>query len=217
MSQSPANKLSAVLLAAGESRRMGPVNKLALPIAGTPLLRRTAETLARSGLAELVVVVGYEQALARELLRGIAARTVYNPDFRNGQMTSVYHGLGALRRPVDGVMICLSDQVLLDINDIETIARGFAGCPTSIMVPFHRGQRGNPIVLDFAHRETILAERKNLGCKRLLENNPELVTALEMPNDHVLVDIDTPEAYAAIQQLLSGNGAAPQQLSTRTG
>ena len=217
MSQSTASSLSAVLLAAGQSRRMGPLNKLALPIAGTSLLRRTADMLANSGLAELVVVVGHEQDVARELLQGVPARIVYNPDFREGQMTSVYHGLAALRQPCDGVMICLSDQVLLDADDIQMIAHGFASCPTSIMVPFHQGQRGNPIVLDFTHRETILAERKNLGCKRLIEKNPELVTVLEMPNDHVLVDIDTPQAYTEIQGLLSANGPATLEPSMNTG
>jgi len=210
MSQSSSNSLSAVLLAAGESRRMGSINKLTLPINGTPLLRRTAETLARSDLVELVVVVGHEQEVARELLQGIPARIVYNADFGDGQMTSVYHGLAALQQPCAGVMICLSDQVLLDVDDIRTISRGFDKCPTSIMVPVYAGQRGNPIVLDYAHRETILADRKNLGCKRLIEKNPELVTVLEMPNDHVLIDIDTPEAYANVKQLLAGDGVSPE-------
>lgn len=217
MNTSAASSLSAVLLAAGESRRMGPLNKLALPIAGTPMLRRTAEMLANSGLAELVVVVGHEQGVARGLLRGLPARIVYNPDFEEGQMTSVYHGLAALRQACDGVMICLSDQVLLDADDIETIAHGFASCPTSIMVPFHKGRRGNPIVMDFSQREAILAERRNLGCKRLIEKNPELVTVLEMPNDHVLVDIDTPQAYTQIQERLPANRPATIEPSINTG
>lgn len=213
MSQFSKKGVSAVLLAAGESRRMGGINKLTLPINGIPLLRRSAETLARSDLVELVVVVGHEQEVACELLQGIPARIVHNEDFRDGQMTSVFHGLAALQKPCAGVMICLSDQALLDVEDIRTIVHGFATCPTSIMVPVYKGQRGNPIVLDYAHRETILADRKNLGCKRLIEKNPELVTVLEMPNDHVLVDLDTPEAYANVMQLLCGDSAAPEYVN----
>ncbi len=205
--------MSAVLLAAGESRRMGNINKLTLPIAGTPLLRRTAGILARSGLKELVVVVGYEQWVARELLQGIPARVIYNADFREGQMTSVYRGLAALQQPCAGVMICLSDQALLDAEDIRTIARGFDSCPTSIMVPVYKGQRGNPIVLDYAHRATILADGKNLGCKRLIEKNPELVTVLEMPNDHVITDLDTPEAYLTVNERLSTDGIVPDLMN----
>ena len=205
-----------MLLAAGESRRMGSINKLTLPVGGKALLRRTAEMLNRCDLVELVVVVGHEQQIALELLRGLQLRSVYNEEFRNGQMTSVYCGLAALEKPCDGVMICLCDQVLLDAEDIRRICRGFESCPTSIMVPVHKGKRGNPVVLDYAHRETILADRKNLGCKRLIEKNPELVTVLEMPNDHVLVDLDTPEAYANVTRLLAGNGATPETM-TMTG
>lgn len=206
-------ELSAVLLAAGESRRMGNINKLTLPVGDQPLLRRTAETLSRCGLVELVVVVGHEQHVARELLQDLPLRIVYNEDFRDGQMTSVSCGLAALEKPCKGVMICLSDQVLLDTEDIRRIRRGFERCPTSIMVPTYKGARGNPIVLDYSHRQNILADKKNLGCRRLIEKNPELVTPLEMPNDHVLVDLDTPEAYSAVMQRLCENDAACETLN----
>ncbi len=199
--------LSAVLLAAGESHRMGNVNKLSLPIGGTPLLRRSARILARSGLVELVVVVGYQQEVARQLLQGLPARIVYNDDFGAGQMTSVCCGLRALQKPCAGIMICLSDQPLLEVADFKTLIAGFASCQTSIMVPVYQGQRGNPVVLDYHHREAILAGRENPGCRRLIEKHPELVTTLEMPNDHVLIDLDTPEAYAAVEQRLCGERA----------
>ena len=216
MSQTTATGLSAVLLAAGESRRMGDVNKLTLPVGDQPLLRRTAETLCRCGLVELVVVVGHQQDIARQLLAGLPLRIVYNEDFREGQMTSVNRGLAALEETCRGVMICLSDQVLLDVDDIRHIQRGFDSCPTSIMVPVYQGARGNPVVLDYSHRQTILADRKNLGCRRLIEKNPELVTVLEMPNDHVLVDLDTPEAYSAVRQRL-GEIDTAQAILNETG
>ena len=205
---SAAAGLSAVLLAAGESERMGSINKLTLPIGDQPLLRRTAQMLSRCDLVELVAVVGHEQHIAREMLRGLALRTIYNEAFRDGQMTSVYCGLAALEKPCAGVMICLADQVLLNGEDIGRICRGFEACPTSIMVPVHNGARGNPVVLDYAHRDTILKDKKNLGCRRLIEKNPDLVTVLEMPDDHVLVDLDTPAAYAAIRQRLLDNEIA---------
>ena len=201
-------EMSAILLAAGESRRMGSINKLTLPIGNTPLLRRTAQMLSRCGLKELVVVVGHQQHIARETLRGLKLRVVYNENYRDGQMASVGVGLAALEKPCDGIMICLSDQVLLDVEDIGHIRHGFESCPTSIMVPVYKGARGNPVVLDYSHRENILADKKNLGCRRLIEKNPELVTALEMPNDHVLVDLDTQEAYTAVMQRLRDDGVA---------
>ncbi len=188
------NGVSAILLAAGESRRMGQTNKLTLPIAGVPLLRHIAVTLLGAHLEEIVVVVGHEAQTARGILAGLPLEVVTNPRYKEGQMTSVDCGMQALRRPCAGVMVCLSDQPLLEISDLNTLVDAFRHhCPSSVLVPTYEGRRGNPIVLASQHRETILNGKRNLGCKRLIENNPELVCRWEMDNDHVVFDLDTPE------------------------
>lgn len=199
---------SAILLAAGESRRMGAVNKLTLPVAGQPLLRRTAETLLQAGLRELVAVVGYQQQTVRELLHGLSLRIVENENYAEGQMTSVHCGMGALQQTCDGVLICLADLPLLAVDDLRRLTDAFANCPTSVLVPTYQGERGNPIVLAYQHRQRILAGDRNLGCKRLIKKHPELVTAMEMDNDHLVFDLDTPEAYQRLQQRL-GAAADP--------
>jgi len=193
--------VSAILLAAGESRRMCGVNKLELPIGGMPLLRRTVTTLLAAPIEELVVVLGHEAAKAGALLRGLPVATVFNECYPDGQMTSVYKGLNALTRRCDGVLVCLTDQPLLQPADIETIIDAFGRRSRgTILVPTYQGKRGNPIVLDLAHREEILRSGRNLGCKHLMERNPELVETVEMPTDHVVVDLDTPEDYAELQR-----------------
>jgi molybdenum cofactor cytidylyltransferase len=201
-------RFSAILLAAGESRRMGEVNKLTLPVAGQPLLRRTARTLLRAGLQEIVVVLGHQRDIAESLLQGLPLHVVYNADYRAGQMTSVHCGMAAMQQACDAVLVCLADLPLLEVADLRRLADAFVDCPTSVLVPTHRGVRGNPIVLDYAHREQILAGDRNLGCRRLVEKHPELVTALEMDTDHLVFDLDTPEAYLALQRRLGEPGAA---------
>ena len=86
-------RVSAVLLAAGQSRRMGADNKLLLPIDGEPVVRRTARQLLGAGLEEVVVVLGHEADSVSGALDGLAVRAVVNPDYRDGQMTSVRAGL----------------------------------------------------------------------------------------------------------------------------
>lgn len=196
--------VSAVLLAAGESRRMGEINKLELLVDGTPLLRRTAETLLASNLQEIVVVLGHQAEKAGEILSGLPLTFVYNEAYRDGQMTSVYEGLLSLLQPCDGVMICLSDQPLLQAKDVNTLIDAFGKrSHGSVLVPTYQGRRGNPIVIDYLHRQEILNGERNLGCKKLIENNPELVSSFEMNDNHTVVDLDTPEEYAA----LTGNEA----------
>ena len=205
---------SAILLAAGESRRMGDINKLALPVNGQPLLRRTAETLMQIALQELVVVVGHQQQTARELIKGPPLDIVVNENYGEGQMTSVHCGMRALKKSCDAVLVCLSDLPLLEAADLEKLIAAFADCPTSILVPTFEGQRGNPIIMDHAHRAQILAADRNLGCKRLIQNNPELVTAVEMDSDHVIFDLDTPAAYETLKQRLATQPAETQTLRT---
>jgi molybdenum cofactor cytidylyltransferase len=194
--------VSAILLAAGESRRMGAINKLTLAVDGEPLLRRTVRMLSASRLAELVVVLGHQAQAAQALLQGLDAHTVVNADYREGQMSSVHCGLAALARPCDGVMICLCDQPLLSTQDIDFLIDAYAQRGGAIIVPTYQGRRGNPIVLSYAHREQILGGGRNLGCKHLIERNPELVTTVEMDNDHVVFDLDAPEDYQRLQSRL---------------
>lgn len=202
-------RVSAILLAAGESRRMGGCNKLALPVAGRSLLRHITTTLLGSVLHEVVVVVGHQQHTARALLADLPVRIVENVRYREGQMTSVYCGMAALQAPCDGVMVCLSDQPLLERRDIDRLVQVFLhDCATSVLVPAWQGQRGNPVILDYRHRAAILDGQRDLGCRKLIDRNPQLVTPLEMDNDHVVFDVDTPSDYRRLLQRLKQDAAA---------
>lgn len=196
--------VSGVLLAAGESRRMGTLNKLALPVAGEPLLRRSARTLLEAGLQELVVVLGHQAEQAEALVADLPVTIVHNAAYRDGQMTSVERGLAALASPCEGVMIALSDQPLLTPADLQVLIDAFRQRRDgSVLVPTHGGRRGNPIILAYEHRAAILGGGRNLGCRKFIEHNPGLVVTLEMDTDHVVFDLDTPEDYARLQERLN--------------
>ncbi len=196
------NRISAILLAAGESRRMGEANKLEMDVNGVSLLRRTANILLESELQEVVVVLGHEADKTRPLVEGLPLKIVINDVYQEGQMTSVYKGLESLSQACDGVMICLSDQPLLESTDINTLIDAFSvSSRGSVLVPTYQGKRGNPIILAHEHRAAILNGQRNLGCKRLIEKNPDLVTTIEMDTNHVVVDLDTLQDYAAFQQM----------------
>ncbi|MCW8955945.1 MAG: nucleotidyltransferase family protein [Gammaproteobacteria bacterium] len=196
--------VSAILLAAGESQRMGPVNKLALLVDGVPLLQRMLQTLLQAQLSEVIVVLGHEQDRVRKLLDDMPVRTVFNERFRQGQMTSVVCGMQALQQSCEGVMVCLCDQALLEVADINRLVAHFLASPVPVLVPTYRGQRGNPIILAAQHCADILKAEANLGCKHFIENNPQLVTTLEFDNDHVVFDLDTFDDYAQLQLRLAG-------------
>jgi molybdenum cofactor cytidylyltransferase len=207
--------VSAVLLAAGESRRMGAANKLSLDILGVPLLRRAALTLLGARLGEILVVLGHEAHFARSLIADLPLRAVENPHYREGQMTSVHCGLQTLEGSSAGVMVCLCDQPLLESTDLDLLIRTFlTECARSVLVPTYEGQRGNPVILPDVVRAAIVAGDRTLGGGRPVETYSDLVVPLEMPNDHCVFDLDTPEDYEDLQWRLS---RAPIRSGAETG
>jgi molybdenum cofactor cytidylyltransferase len=193
------NSVSAILLCAGESRRMGAANKLLLTVGEVPLVRHITQILLASMVEELIVVLGHEAQQIERALSGLPVKSVYNDCYGQGQMTSVHAGMEALTQETDGVMVCLSDQPLLTVKDIDALIRAFSNRQEGdVVVPTYRGQRGNPIVLANEYRRTILNGQRNLGCKHLIENNPDIVTTVEWDSDHVVVDIDTKQDVMTI-------------------
>jgi molybdenum cofactor cytidylyltransferase len=95
-------------------------------------------------------------------------------------------------------MICLADQPLLTAADYRLLIDAFAGRgDKSILVPIHRGARGNPIVLAASHLANIAGRRANLGCRQLIDRNPDLVKTMEVASDRFVRDIDTKADYQA--------------------
>ena len=188
--------VSAIMLAGGLSQRMGKANKLHLDIDGVPILRRSLEILLNANLGEIVVVLGHEHRATSQLIEDLSVRTVYNADYSSGQMTSVHCGLTALEQDCNGVMVALGDQPALTVSDInflidEYSSRGKA----EVIIPSYQGNRGNPIIISEKSRNDISAGKRKLGCRRFIEDNPELVKMIEMDNPAVIIDLDTPQEF----------------------
>ncbi len=191
--------VSAVLLAAGESRRMTGANKLLLDVDGEAMVHRAARTLVASRAGEIVVVLGHQQAAVRAAIADLPVRAVVNRRYGEGQMASVQAGVAALRDRSDGILVALADQPALRPADIDFLIDAFASRGRgSIVVPMVGTTRGNPIVFAAAHRKELLAGGIKFGCRRLIERHPDKVVQVAAPNDRFLADVDTPEAYARL-------------------
>ncbi len=189
-------KISAILLAAGESRRMGDINKLHMPIDGVPLLRHSVETLLAAKLGEIMVVLGHDRANTQALLKDLPVRTVYNNDYESGQMTSVHCGLGSLGQAFEGVFVALGDQPALTVSDIDHLIDAFfTRNGGEVVIPMYENKRGNPIIISNRCQQDIVTGKYNFGCRRFIEDNPELVRTVEMPGPSVVIDLDTPMDY----------------------
>ena len=191
----PRPSVAAVLLAAGLSRRMGPENKLLLPVAGEPMVRRCARALVESGVTSVTVVLGHEGEFVAAALAGLPVTFTRNADYYDGRTSSVRAGLAAAP-DADGHLMALADQPMLTGADIDQLLALFAGVPAgSALVPCYRRRRGNPVIMPGDARAAIMLSGDAFGCREFLDSFPDRVVYRDVDSPGVVADIDTPQAY----------------------
>lgn len=176
----------AVILAAGESKRMGAPKQL-LPFAGKPMLQCVIDALP---VDERLVVLGYRADEIAGQING--ARVVLNKDYAAGMFTSVQAGLRALPAKTKVVLIAVGDQPKLKPATVQKLLDEFTG---KILVPSFGGRQGHPLLFSVRYVPEILAMDGSLTLKHFLANHPGDLSRLVVEDEGVLVDIDDRAEY----------------------
>ncbi|MGH7092938.1 MAG: NTP transferase domain-containing protein [Stellaceae bacterium] len=196
----PGPRIAAILLAAGRSSRMGGPNKMLAEIDSVPMVARVAQRLLSSRARPIIAVLGSQGDAVDAALGKLPIERVRNPDFADGLSTSLKCGLAALPADVDGAMICLGDMPQITGRDLDRLIAAFNPLEgRAIIVPVRRGKRGNPVLWASRFFPEMAALAGDVGARALIAEHAELVAEIEMDSDAVLVDIDTPEALAALR------------------
>jgi molybdenum cofactor cytidylyltransferase len=197
--------IAAILLAAGESRRMGSPKAL-LALEGTTFLGRILETLATAPSPEIGpirLVLGSRAAEIREASSAVLSRfasrveVLENPMWRKGQVSSLRVGLEGLEATgALAALVALVDHPLVKPATVARIADAWRASPRSIVIPTHRDRRGHPVVFPRALFPELRTSPDQVGARAVvLAHNMEV---LEVPVDHegIVKDLDTREQYA---------------------
>ena len=185
--------LTAIVLAAGRSTRMQQGNKLLLPWGEKRIVQAVVETLLEVPLAEVVVVTGHQCAEVAEVLRGYALRLVHNPHYAEGLSTSIRAGVEVAAS--GGYLFALGDMPRLKGETVVQLCNTFFEYAAAIVVPTANGQRGNPVVFASCYREELLDLEGDRGAKSLLQKYADRMVEVEVEDQGIFVDVDTPEAY----------------------
>ena len=187
-------RISAILLGAGESKRMG-VDKLSLPWGGKTVLEHCFETLLRSEVQELVVVLGVRNKGLKSLFRGRKTKVVINPYSYRGMSTSIRRGLTALRSRSEGILIALGDQPLLKTKTINVLIHVFQKGRGGIVIPSFQGRRGHPVIFHRRYKKELLNLEGDVGGKSIMERHPQEVRRIRLRSIGVVTDVDTWQDY----------------------
>ena len=188
--------ISAIVLAAGESKRMGRPKQM-LAWQGKTLLRHVLESLINSDADEIILVLGHEAEAIRKSLTGFQIKVVINPDYKQGMASSLRQGLLAMDPRSEAFLVLLADQPGIGPDIINHMIREFqqANPKRGIVRPVYHGLRGHPVLIGVRYLQEVLQLQGDVGARRILMNHPEDILEIEVEQDVVLKDIDTPEEY----------------------
>ena len=189
---------AAILLAAGESRRMGSLKAL-LPWQGSTLLAHQISSLRQAGADPVVVVLGHQASQLMPLVEGKEGVIwQVNPDYWQGKTTSIKAGLNALGPDQPSAILILNVDQPRSAETIGHLLQHHLDGGRSITIPRYRGKGGHPIVVDSALLEELKAiDEESLGVKDVVRRHQEATLLVEMDTPEVLWDLNTPDEYQA--------------------
>ena len=198
--------IGAIVLAAGESTRMG-TQKLLLPYDGSTVIETIVDQVLRSRVDACVVVTGHDPERIRD---GLGARDVLfaqNDRYRDGMLSSVRAGLAASDESWKAAVILLGDQPSLRTETIDLLIERNRIAPEDIVVPAFEGRRGHPLLVAMRFREEMMTDFDGTGLRGLLHAHPESVVEIAVDSSTILDDMDYPEDYQrAIDALERADG-----------
>jgi molybdenum cofactor cytidylyltransferase len=192
-------KMTAVILAAGESSRMGTFKPL-LPFGKSTILETVIDKIGQAGIADIFVVVGHEGEQIRKTIPSNVAATIQNEDYKKGMFSSILCAVNQLEsyhtKP-DGVLIALADQPSISSAVITRLVKSFHEYPEEILAPTFKGRRGHPIVFPFSILKGATSYTGKDGLRGFRELHSESVVEVAIDEEAILIDLDTPEEYEA--------------------
>jgi len=201
-------RVSAVVLAAGRSARMGQAKQL-LRAGEHGMLERTLLNVRASVVDEVVLVLGFwVESIRRELpvalLDGI--RVAVNENYESGMASSLQEGLAAVSPAMDAALIVLADQPFVRPETMDCIVRKYRESEAAIVVPYFRGSRGNPVLLDRSVFVEAMALEGDVGCRAIFARHADGLLEVDVDDAGILADIDSRDDYERLFPH-SSNGA----------
>jgi molybdenum cofactor cytidylyltransferase len=203
-SPDPVVPVSAIIVAAGFSRRMGAF-KLTLPWQKTTVVGQVAETLCKVNFREIVAVTGHRREEVEAALIDTRVRCVHNPRYATGEMlSSIQAGLAEIAPGVDAVLVCLGDQPQMEAATVQAVlAEGVRTGWRKTVIPSYDMRAGHPILVPLSLRLQIMNTTENL--RSVLRANADTLIYFNVDTPTILADLDTPEDYARAHEASSSS------------
>lgn len=196
----PATMISGIILAAGESKRMGELKQL-LPFGKSTVIESVLDALITSKLDEIIVTLGHESERIKEKIAAKLdhkrVRAAYNPDYKLGMLTSIKAGIKAVAPNSNALLIALVDQPFIKSKLVNKVIEAFSKTDKGIVIPSYNMRRGHPMVMDLRKykAEIMNIQGEESGLRELIRAHSDDIFYLVVDSDIVLRDMDYKEDY----------------------
>jgi len=184
----------AMILAAGESKRMGKP-KLLLPFGGKTIIETVIKSVIQSKVEGVLVVLGSDCEKIKEKIKNFSLKITVNPDFQSGMLSSVQKGFQALPKNAQAVLVILGDQPSISTAVINKIINAYKKTGKGIVLPVYRKNRGHPVLIDVKYREEVEKLSPDLGLRGTVYSHPEDILEIEVDTSNIVRDIDDEVDY----------------------
>ncbi len=194
--------ISAIILAAGMSSRMGSPKQL-LKLEDRTLIRIVTENVLASSVDEVLVVTGYLEHQVSAAIRDLPVKTVLNPCYEQGQGTSLAVGVKTLNVNTSAFLVFMVDQPFITASLINMVIGEFKRRHSIVLRPVYNGQPGHPVIFSYSLSAQLKMLEGDQGARQVLKKLGNKVDCFPVQDEAVIFDIDTPEIYNSLKLKLN--------------
>ena len=194
--------VTAVILAAGKSQRMGKLEPL-IQISGKTFLEHIVQVIRSAGLEKIIVVLGHQASDISEHCDRLGIDFQLNPDYEKGQFSSLQAAITAVDEQCKAVLVCLGDQPHIRSSWVKKILLEMRSSQANIIQPVFQGKGGHPILYRKNLFSEIVAMNVNQTARDLLARHRDTRLRFEVPENDILLDADTPKDLERIRKLFN--------------
>lgn len=193
--------ISAIVLAAGESTRMG-FPKLLLQVEGKSLLQHVIDNALQSKAGEVIVVLGAEATKLRRELKQRQVQIIENASYKEGLSTSLKVGLQAVSPQAQAVLVLLGDQPLVSHDIIDALIDKYEASGSIMVAPVYSGRRGNPVLFDSSLIPELISVTGDKGGREIIEKHLDQLATIDFESTIIGSDIDSWDDYREVCRFL---------------
>jgi len=186
--------ISAILLAAGQSKRMNDENKLIKKIKGKPLIKHSVINILESSIDELIIITGHQNKILEKIIdKNDKIKIIFNSQFKTGMASSIKIGIKSLSKKTKAFFICLGDMPMVNKQIYNQLIKFVNN--KEVIIPTYKKQQGNPILFSITMKDKIMNIKGDEGAKEILKKNKDKILNLPINDQAIVKNYNTLDSF----------------------